>query len=55
MKIGSLFTGIGGLDLGFEQSGYFKVAWQVENNKQCQKVLKKHWPDVTIHEDVKKL
>ena len=26
MKVGSLFSGIGGIDLGFEQAG-FEIAW----------------------------
>ena len=52
MIVGSLFSGIGGLELGLEQAG-MKVKWQVEINSFCRRVLKKHWPDVTQYEDVK--
>ena len=48
----SLFTGIAGIDIAAEWAG-FKTVCFVENNKYCQKVLRKHWPDVPIIEDVK--
>jgi len=51
MKLGSLFTGAGGFDLGLEQSG-MKVVWQCEINKQCQSLLKRHWPDDKRFEDI---
>ena len=50
-KVGSLFSGIGGLDLGLERSG-FEIAWQIEIDDFCQKILKKHWPDVPKYQDV---
>ncbi|RLG37695.1 MAG: DNA (cytosine-5-)-methyltransferase [Candidatus Alkanophagales archaeon] len=52
MIFGSLFAGIGGLDLGLERAG-MRCAWQVEIDPFCQKVLAKHWPSVTRYEDVK--
>jgi DNA (cytosine-5)-methyltransferase 1 len=52
MTVGSLFSGIGGLELGFERAG-FTVAWQVEIDEYCRKVLAKHWPDVPRYEDIR--
>lgn len=48
---GSLFTGVGGFDLGFDQAGY-DCRWQVEWDKHCQQTLAYHWPDVPRWSDV---
>jgi len=48
MKVGSLFAGIGGLDLGLERAG-FNVIWQVEKDQFCRDVLSKHWRDIPQH------
>lgn len=53
MSVGSLFSGIGGFELGFENTGYFETLWQVENDKYATSVLKKHWPNVEMHDDVR--
>jgi DNA (cytosine-5)-methyltransferase 1 len=52
MKFGSLFAGIGGIDLGLERAG-MQCAWQVEINDLCRRVLSAHWPNVPKHKDIK--
>jgi DNA (cytosine-5)-methyltransferase 1 len=52
MKFGSLFAGIGGIDLGLERAG-MSCSWQVEIDEFCQKVLTKHWPDVPKYGDIR--
>lgn len=52
MTFGSLFSGIGGIDLGLERAGMI-CKWQVEKNPYCLKVLAKHWPDVPKFVDVR--
>lgn len=49
--LGSLFSGIGGIDLAAQWAG-FETAWFVEKEPYCQKVLARHWPGVAIHDDV---
>ncbi len=52
ITFGSLFAGIGGIDLGFERCG-MQCKWQVEINDYAQKVLAKHWPKVHRERDIR--
>ena len=52
MRVGSLFSGVGGLDLGLELAGH-EIVWQVEFDKQAQSVLRHHWPNVDLYKDVR--
>jgi len=53
LRIGSLFSGIGGLELGLEESGLGATIWQVEQNPYCLRVLAHHWPEAQRFTDVK--
>ena len=55
LTIGSLFSGIGGLEMGLEMSGLGPVLFQVEKDEYCLKILEKHWPGVKRFKDVKEV
>jgi DNA (cytosine-5)-methyltransferase 1 len=50
-----LFSGIGGFSLAASWAGGIETVAFCEIEPYCQKVLKKHWPDVPIFEDITKL
>ena len=54
LTVGSLFSGIGGLDLGLERAG-MNVIWQSEIDPYASKVLEKHWPAVPNLGNIKEI
>lgn len=51
LTVGSLFSGVGGFDLGFERAG-MSTRWFCEQDEFCTRVLNKHWPDVPVYPDI---
>ena len=54
MRFLSLFSGIGGLDLGLEWAGWTPAAF-CEQDEQCRWFLRRQWPGVACHNDVRTL
>ena len=54
LTVGSLFSGIGGIDLGLQRAG-MTVKWHSEIDPYACRVLKKHWPDVPNLGNIKEI
>lgn len=54
LTVGSLFSGIGGLELGLERAG-MKTIWQVERDPFALAILEKHWPQAQRFTDIRGL
>ena len=54
MNVLSLFSGVGGADLGLERAG-MEIIGQCEVNASARKILERHWPDVPLSEDITQL
>lgn len=53
MTIGSLFSGICGLELGLEWAGLGPVKWQVEIDGSLRESLRKRWPSAKLYGDIR--
>ena len=53
LRLLDLFAGIGGFSLGLESTGFFKTIAFCEKDEFCKKVLKKHWTQIPIYDDIK--
>jgi len=53
LRVLDTFSGIGGFSLGLERTGGFETVAFCEIEEYPRKVLKKHWPDVPIYEDIR--
>lgn len=54
MRVLSLFSGIGGFDLGFQRAG-MQIIGMCEYDKHAQAVLRTHFPEATLHNDVREV
>jgi DNA (cytosine-5)-methyltransferase 1 len=54
VKVLSLFSGVGGFDLGLENAG-METVFQCEWDKHATKILERHWPHVPRWDDVSTL
>ena len=54
MKLGGLFSGIGGFELAWSRQGH-EVAWMCEIDDNARKVLAHRFPGVPIYKDVREI
>ena len=55
IKVLSLFSGCGGLDLGFEQVGDYETVWANDINEWAVKTFRRHFGDVITSENIEKI
>ena len=54
LTVGSLFSGVGGIDLAFQQAG-FKISWSNEIDKDACTTMRQNFNHDIYHCDIKKL
>jgi DNA (cytosine-5)-methyltransferase 1 len=53
LTIGSCCSGLGGLERGLEAAGLGPTRWQIEIDPFCRHVLRKHWPEAELYDDIR--
>jgi DNA (cytosine-5)-methyltransferase 1 len=53
LRVIDTFSGIGGFTLAGKILGGFETVCFVEREPFCQKILRKHWPHIPIHNDIR--
>ena len=54
MNVGSLFSGVGGLDLGLQRAG-FRHLFLCESVEHRRSILAHHFPHIPVHHDVREV
>jgi DNA (cytosine-5)-methyltransferase 1 len=55
LQVLDLFSGIGGISYGLESAGGFCTVAFCEIDPFCREVLRNHWPEVPVYDDVRQL
>lgn len=55
IKVLSLFSGCGGLDLGFEEVGDYKTVWANDINEWAAKTFRRHFGNVISDENIEEI
>lgn len=55
LTVGGLFSGIGGLEKGLEDTGRFETRWQCERDPHALSILARHWPNIPRYTDVREI
>src|SRR5688500_3918182 len=54
LAVGGLFSGVGAFELGLQRAG-MRIIWHAEVEPYASAVLKKHWPNIPNHGDVRSI
>lgn len=54
MRVGGLFSGVGGFELAAHRAG-METAWWCEVDKHCRKVMRRHFGEAKAYGDIRKL
>ena len=55
IRVVSLFSGCGGLDLGFEQVGDYKTLWANDFKHEACQTFRRHFGDIIVEGDIEQI